>query len=157
MQDILAVVIAPVLLGVMINHAAPRPIVERAAVVAPPLATGVVALVVSSVIARNSQGVIAAGSPLLAALFVLHGGGFFLGYAISRALGVGERASRTNSIEVGMQNSTLGAVLAAAHIAPMAAVPCAFSSVMHSLLGSALAAWWRWRDSRIPHTQVEDI
>ena len=28
---------------------------------------------------------------------------------------------------------------------PLAAVPCAISSVVHSVLGSALAGWWRLR------------
>jgi BASS family bile acid:Na+ symporter len=53
--------------------------------------------------------------------------------------------ARTISIEVGMQNSGLGAVLAKTRFAaePLTAVPSALSSVCHSLLGSLLAAWWR--------------
>ena len=44
------------------------------------------------------------------------------------------------------QNSTLGAVLAAVHFKdPTTAVPCAISACMHSLLGSALAAYFRSR------------
>jgi len=49
---------------------------------------------------------------LLGAICALHAGGFGLGYAVSRAVGVPERQARTNSIEVGMQNSALGAVRA---------------------------------------------
>lgn len=63
-----------------------------------------------------------------------------LGYGISRLLRVPEKQSRTNSIEVGMQNSALGAVLATLHFAdPLTAVPCAISATMHSLLGSTFA------------------
>jgi len=99
------------------------------------------------VVARNAGQIANVGPQLLAALLLLHGGGFALGYLASRALGLSERKARTNSIEVGMQNSTLGAVLAATHIGPLAAVPCALSAITHSLLGSLLAGFWRARDS----------
>ncbi len=43
-----------------------------------------------------------------------------------------------------MQNSTLGAVLAALHFAdPLTAAPCAVSACTHSVMGSLLAAVWR--------------
>ncbi len=46
-----------------------------------------------------------------------------------------------------MQNSALGAVLATLHFAdPLTAIPCAISATTHSLLGSAFAGYWRWRD-----------
>jgi BASS family bile acid:Na+ symporter len=45
-----------------------------------------------------------------------------------------------------MQNSGLGVVLARRHFAdPLTAVPCAISSVVHSAVGSLLAAVWRMR------------
>lgn len=46
--------------------------------------------------------------------------------------------------QVGMQNSTLGAVLAALHFSdPLTAAPCAVSACTHSVMGSLLAAVWR--------------
>ena len=46
-----------------------------------------------------------------------------------------------------MQNSALGAYLALAHFSdPLTAVPCAISACTHSLMGSAIAGFWRWRD-----------
>ena len=81
-------------------------------------------------------------------------GGFALGYGLSKLLGIKERQARTNSIEVGMQNSALGAVLATLHFAdPLTAVPCAISATMHSLLGSSLAGFWRLID---PEQQPTD-
>ncbi|MCU0794150.1 MAG: bile acid:sodium symporter family protein, partial [Opitutaceae bacterium] len=60
--------------------------------------------------------------------------------------GFPEVVRRTVSIEVGMQNSGLGVVLARNNFAdPLTAVPCAISSVAHSLIGSLLAGWWRRR------------
>jgi BASS family bile acid:Na+ symporter len=66
---------------------------------------------------------------------------------------------RTISIEVGMQNSGLGTVLAKKHFADpvtgvsLAAVPCAISAVCHSVLGSILAAYWR---NRVPKLESDD-
>lgn len=43
-----------------------------------------------------------------------------------------------------LQNSVLGVVLAGQHFSsPLTAVPCAVSSVCHSLIGSTLAGFWR--------------
>lgn len=46
------------------------------------------------------------------------------------------------SIEVGMQNSGLGAALATAHFSPLAAVPSAIFSVWHNISGPILATYW---------------
>ena len=98
--------------------------------------------------ASNSVAVMAAGVKLVAGIFALHAGGFFLGYTVSKyAIGVPEKAARTNSIEVGMQNSALGAMLATQHFGPMAAVPCAISACLHSLLGSILAWYFSSKDA----------
>lgn len=59
-------------------------------------------------------------------------------------------------LQVGMQNSALGAVLAAVHFQdPLTAVPCALSACLHSLMGSGLAAFWRSRDST--HDKAETM
>uniref|UniRef100_A0A1D2A3A2 Uncharacterized protein n=1 Tax=Auxenochlorella protothecoides TaxID=3075 RepID=A0A1D2A3A2_AUXPR len=144
----LQVVLGPVLLGTALNSCFPRAV----AAVAPACAlsaVAVIALICGRVIAANAAAVLAAGPRLLLAVAALHGLGFALGYFLSRLVGVPERAARTNSIEVGMQNSALGAVLATAHFSahPLAAVPCAISACMHSVMGSLLAAYWRGRDA----------
>lgn len=90
--------------------------------------------------------------------FCLDTGGFALGYGVSKLLGVKERQARTNSIEVGMQNSALGAVLATLHFAdPLTAVPAAISATMHSLLGSTLAGFWRLIDPEEPSPSLDLI
>lgn len=82
---------------------------------------------------------------LLIAVVALHGCGFAFGYAAAKLGRVSVADRRTISIEVGMQNSGLGAKLAASHFAanPMAAAPADISAVIHSLIGSLLAAIWR--------------
>jgi BASS family bile acid:Na+ symporter len=90
-----------------------------------------------------------AALPLFISVFLLNAFGFGAGYIFALASGCRESLRRTSSIEVGMQNSGLGVVLARQNFAdPLTAVPCAISSVFHSVIGSMLAGWWRWRDSR---------
>lgn len=139
-------VLAPVLLGAFLNQTFPRT-VRRVARFTPLLATLLCVLIVGSMLATNRAIILAAGPSILSAVFVLHASGFFLGYAISRGLGLSERIARTNSIEVGMQNSALAGVLATVHFAfdPSVAAPCAISACTHATLGSVLAGIWRLR------------
>ena len=103
-------------------------------------------MIAASVIGSGREQVLEAGPRLLAALVCLHAGGFLLGYIAGRVFLRRELAARTVSIEVGMQNSGLGVVLAQQNfVSPLVAIPCAISAVFHSLIGSLLAAYWRRR------------
>ena len=60
-----------------------------------------------------------------------------LGYVLSQWLLKNKEVSKTIAIEVGMQNSGLGVVLAQENFAnPMTAIPAAISSLVHSVYGS---------------------
>lgn len=142
------VVVLPVVLGVWLNRQAPR-LMQRVQVGLPLVSVVVIALICASIIGGSATAVRAAAGRLLGAVFGLHAGGFALGYVVARLTGWDQIVARTVSIEVGMQNSGLGVVLARRHFAdPLTAVPCAISSVFHSVIGSILAGWWRWRDGR---------
>lgn len=142
------VVLLPVALGTLLNRMFPAS-VAKIAPFTPALAVAMVATICACVMAQTSSAVRQAGAGILLAVAALHVGGFALGYLASRAFGIEEKAARTNSIEVGMQNSTLGASLALLHFAdPVTAVPCVMSACVHSVLGSALAGFWRTRDER---------
>lgn len=144
------VVLLPVLAGLALHHMAPR-LVRRVTPVAPLVSVIVIALICANVIGKNAEQVMSYGGQLIAAVAALHAGGFALGYVIARVFGFEELVRRTVSIEVGMQNSGLGAVLATRHFTNpqtqlcLAAAPCAISAVTHSLFGSVLAVWWRMR------------
>jgi BASS family bile acid:Na+ symporter len=141
----LQVVVLPVMLGVWLNRLAPRA-VRQAQQVLPLVSVLVIALICASIIGGSAAAVKDAAWRLLGAVFGLHAGGFLLGYVAARLLRFELTTARTVSIEVGMQNSGLGVVLARRHFAdPLTAVPCAISSVFHSVIGSLLAGWWRWR------------
>jgi BASS family bile acid:Na+ symporter len=114
---------------------------------APLVSVILIALVCGSIIGQNAAAVRTSGVWLLAAVTTLHAGGFALGRLVGLVIGYPPAVGRAIAIEVGMQNSGLGVVLAQRHFPadPLAAVPCAISSVVHSVLGSALAGWWRLR------------
>jgi BASS family bile acid:Na+ symporter len=137
------VVVLPVAVGLLLKHWLPR--LTRAILPAAPLAAVVmITLIVASIIGAGRVEILAAGGRLLLAVFALHTGGFLLGYILSRAIRADVITSRTVSIEVGMQNSGLGVVLARQNFAdPLVAIPSAISSLFHSLIASVLAAIWR--------------
>jgi BASS family bile acid:Na+ symporter len=146
--DTFKVVVVPVLLGVVLNQRLPR-LARRVAPFSPLVSALAIVLIVASIIGQKRELILTAGPRLLAAPALLHLGGFALGYLASRLLRLVESDCRTVAIEVGMQNSGLGSVLATQHFPGTAApVPCAISAVYHSLMGSLLAGWWRWRDAR---------
>ncbi|HYB98626.1 MAG TPA: bile acid:sodium symporter family protein [Candidatus Limnocylindrales bacterium] len=142
----LQVVLIPVLLGIGLNHAAPG-LVRRVLPVAPLISVLTIVLICASIAGQSRDALFASGLGLLAAVFMLHAGGFGLGYVFGRVASYGETINRTISIEVGMQNSGLGAVLARQHFPdPATALPAAISATVHSLIGSILAAYWRTRE-----------
>lgn len=139
------VVLIPVLAGVILNRRAPR-LVRVLLPVSPLVSVAAIALICSSIIGQNAAAIRSSGAILLLAVFLLHAGGFLIGYLFARILGYQTQIARTLSIEVGMQNSGLGVVLAQRHFpGTLAPVPCAISSVFHSVIGSMLAGIWRWR------------
>lgn len=161
-ESTVQVVLLPVLAGLALHHLAPR-LVEKVTPLAPLVSVVVIALICAYVIGKNAELVRTHGAQLLAAVGLLHAGGFALGYTVTRVFGYEELVRRTVAIEVGMQNSGLGTVLATQHFTNpatglcLAAVPCAISATMHSLIGSALAVWWRTRLPPDPTLQSEDL
>jgi BASS family bile acid:Na+ symporter len=139
------VVVLPVAAGVLLHARAPR-LVARVLPAAPLAAVVFITLIVASIIGAGRDEILGAGGRLVGAVFALHTLGFLFGYVLSRLLRRPVVTARTVSIEVGMQNSGLGVVLARANFAdPLVAIPSAISSLFHSLIASVLAGYWRRR------------
>jgi BASS family bile acid:Na+ symporter len=139
----LQVILLPVATGLLLNQLAPRA-VARVLPAAPLISVAAIVLICASIIAQSADALVASGLQLVGAVFTLHAGGFALGYGFGKLFGYDVSIRRTMSVEVGMQNSGLGAVLARRHFAdPLTALPAAISATFHSVIGSALAAWWR--------------
>ena len=145
------IVLAPLVIGVALNRFSPR-FVKFILPVSPLISVLTITLICASIIGSSADDFKQSGGKLILAVFLLHAGGFFLGYFFSRLLRCDELTSRTISVEVGMQNSGLGAALARAHFTamPLTALPCAISATFHSVIGSILAGLWRLRPVRSP-------
>jgi BASS family bile acid:Na+ symporter len=140
----LQIVLAPMAIGVTLNRYFPR-FVNFVLPVSPLVSVLAITLICASIIGSSAAKFEQSGGKLLLAVFLLHSGGFLLGYVASRLLRCDELTSRTISVEVGMQNSGLGAALAEKHFTSLslAPLPCAISATFHSVIGSCLAGVWR--------------
>ncbi len=156
LQNMLAIVLVPVLAGTGLNQLFPRA-AARVSAGLPLVAIVLVILIVGGIVGGAKAQITEHAGVLILATFLLHAVGFGLGLVLARALGMSPSEQRTISIEVGMQNSGLGSGLAktpafAAQFASvsqaaLAPVPAAISAVWHVVIGSLLASWWRQRDS----------
>ncbi|KAH7671168.1 Bile acid:sodium symporter/arsenical resistance protein Acr3 protein [Dioscorea alata] len=146
----LQVVVAPVLLGSYMQSKFPS-LVKAILPFAPLLAVLTSSLLASSVFSENFVRLKSSlagdlGTVILSVL-LLHFAGFFVGYLVSLIAGFGERQRRAISIEVGMQNSSLGVVLATSHFSsPLVALPAALSAILMNIMGSTLGFIWRYID-----------
>jgi BASS family bile acid:Na+ symporter len=140
------VVLLPVAAGLLMRRFTPK-LANGLLPIAPPLAVLLVTLIVASIIGSGRDIIREAAPSLFVAVITLHALGFGLGYGLSSLITPRRTVRRTVSIEVGMQNSGLGAELArtnfASTIAASVAVPSALSALTHCIYGSVIAWWWQ--------------
>lgn len=156
----LKAVLLPIAAGMLIRDKAPQ-FANKIGKLAPFLSMVLVSLLCGGVVAQNAVASLAGGltkgavTKIIMAVLSLHTIGFLSGYLTSKKVfGLSEKASRTISIETGMQNSALALIMARSIFANMsggvsssmvalACLPGAISATVHSCLGSALAVYWR--------------
>lgn len=140
--SIVQVVILPIVLGLVAQRFLGSKV--RAAVEVLPLVSVISIVLIVAAVVAVSQAKIAESGFLIMAVVVLHNTlGLMLGYLAGKVFGLPLAQRKTLAIEVGMQNSGLGAALATAHFSPLAAVPSALFSVWHNISGALLATWFR--------------
>lgn len=105
----------------------------------------VLLFVIAVVVYRSGDRMIAALPEIGAAVVLLNTLAFILGYYAPRLLGMGVIASRTISIEVAIQNTTLGMTLAVQFFNPMVALPAAIFSIWMYVAGLTMATIWARR------------
>jgi BASS family bile acid:Na+ symporter len=140
-KDIVGVVIVPILLG-LIAKTLFRKQAAASAKALPLVSTIAIVLIIAIIVALNRPKLLTNGALIFAAVILHNLFGFALGYLFARLFGMDLAKRKAVMFETGMQNSGLGAALAAAHFSPLAAVPSALFSVWHNLSGSALATWF---------------
>jgi len=140
-MSIVKVILVPLALGFLLQKIVPG--VVKAAIPVLPLVSVIgIVLIVAAVVAVNKAAIAQSGL-LIFAVVVLHNGfGLLIGYFAARMSGLSLAKRKAISIEVGMQNSGLGAALASAHFSPLAAVPSAVFSVWHNISGALVANYF---------------
>jgi BASS family bile acid:Na+ symporter len=140
--SILQLVMLPIVLGVVAQRLLGAK-VQFAVDVLPLVSVVSIVMIVCAVVAA-SQAKIAESGLLIMAVVILHNSfGFLLGYFTGKLFKLPLAQRKSLSLEVGMQNSGLGAALAAAHFSPLAAVPSALFSVWHNISGALLSTYFR--------------
>ncbi|WP_085523664.1 bile acid:sodium symporter family protein [Tuberibacillus sp. Marseille-P3662] len=140
--SIIKIVILPIILGLLVKMLL-RGKVEAGVKVLPLVSVIAIVAIVAAVVATNNEKIASTGLEIFAIVMLHNLLGLLVGYGLAKLLKMTPDKQKAVSIEVGMQNSGLGASLAVAHFSPLAAVPSAIFSVWHNLSGPIVATLFR--------------
>lgn len=107
-----------------------------------------ISLIIAIIMAVNRTEILKCPVMVFVAVVLHNAIGLAAGYIIARVFGALEKDARTISIEVGMQNSGLGAALANQFFSPLSALPAALFSLWHNVSGIIVS--WYWKKDRKP-------
>ena len=137
-MSVLQMVLFPIFLGLVVRALFKKQ-VEQASQTMPLVSVISIVLILAAVVAVSKDKIVESGL-LIFSVVVLHNClGYLIGYFAAKLFKLNTADSKAVAIEVGMQNSGLGAALAAAHFNPIAAVPSALFSFWHNVSGPILA------------------
>ncbi|MGR9049070.1 bile acid:sodium symporter family protein [Halobacillus faecis] len=140
--SIVKVVLVPIILGLIVQSIFKNKV--QATVKALPLISVIsIVAIVAAVVSVNQSQIAETGAAIFAIVVVHNLLGYLAGYGLGKLFNMEPAKQRAISIEVGMQNSGLGASLAAVHFNPLAAVPSAIFSVWHNISGPIIATIFR--------------
>ncbi|OSI17467.1 sodium transporter [Neisseria dentiae] len=145
--SIAKMVLLPIVLGVA-AHLLFRKQTEAAVGVLPLVSVVAIVLIIGAVVGASKLKILESGLLILGVVILHNGIGYLLGFLAAKLCKLPFDAQKTLAIEVGMQNSGLGAALASAYFTPLAAVPSAIFSVWHNISGSLLASYWAAKAGR---------
>lgn len=145
--DILKIVLAPVLIGLILNTLFHRQ-VEKITTIVPVISVLSIIFIIAIVVALSAAKLATVAIIAFAAVMIHNLLGLTFGYGAPRLLGLNHTKAKAISFEIGMENSGLAVALALAHLDPVAAIPGAIFSVWHNFSGSLLAGYWGNRDSK---------
>lgn len=139
--SIVTIVLIPVILGITIKKMSPK-FTEKAGALTPFISIIAIMLIIACVVALNVSNITTMAFAMIIAVVLHNTMGLILGYWIAYFTKQNVKNCRAISIEVGMQNSGLGAVLAHTHFTPMTALPSVVFSIWHNISGAVLASIW---------------
>nr|WP_319822860.1 bile acid:sodium symporter family protein [Psychrobacter piscatorii] len=145
MITITKIVILPILLGVIFHKFLGNKIAFVTEVL-PMVSVLGISIIIAAVVAVSKATILDSGAIVFIVVALHNMLGYTLGYLIARLSGFTEKQRRAIMVEVGMQNSGLGAALAATYFNPVAALPSAIFSVWHNFSGALVANIFAKRD-----------
>ncbi len=140
-KSIMLMVVVPLGVGLFLKHRY-RSRIEKVLNVFPAISTLFIAFICGLIVALNKEKLAGITGLIFVAVVLLNMVGLVGGYWAGRLYGFSEKRRRTLSIEVGMQNAGLGAVLALKHFPPEAALPSALFATWCVITASVLAGIW---------------
>jgi len=153
-MSVIQVVLIPIVLGI-IAQLVFKPIVSKGIAILPTVSVVAIVLIVAAVVSGSRDKILETGL-LIFAIVILHNGlGYLFGFLIAKVFKLNYEDQKAVSIEVGMQNSGLGAQLAIAHFDPVSAVPSAIFSFWHNISGPILATYWSSKADRVEKKKEE--
>ncbi|WP_110927874.1 bile acid:sodium symporter family protein [Bacillus massiliglaciei] len=157
LMSILQIVLIPIILGVAVRMIFKEKVQESTKVL-PLISVITIVAVVAAVMSSNKEKIMESGLAIMGVVILHNCLGLFLGFMAAKVLKLSYKDQKSVSIEVGMQNSGLGAALASVHFSPLAAVPSAIFSVWHNISGPILATYWSKKaEEKEQETQRENI
>lgn len=147
-MSVVQVVLIPIILGIVAQFVF-KPLVQKSVDILPTVSVVAIVMIVAGVVSGSRDKILETGL-LIFAIVILHNGlGYLFGFLIAKAFKLNYEDQKAVSIEVGMQNSGLGAQLALAHFDPLSAVPSAIFSFWHNISGPILATYWSSKADRL--------
>ena len=141
-ETTLRIVVLPVLMGMIFRYFLKERI-KRVESFLPYVAILSISFIIGTIFAMNHS-VLKDISPLIVGVVLIHNIlGFVLGYLFGILVGLDRKMAKTLSIEVGMQNSGLSAVLAIKYFSKVSALPSAVFSLSQNLIGVLLSFFFR--------------
>ena len=148
MISIVQVVLAPILLGLLVNQLFGQ-FVRRVTKILPMISIVAILLIVGGVVSVNAEKILQTGA-LMMSVVVLHNlCGYALGFCAAKIFKMNAAKTKAISIEVGMQNSGLAVSLAMIHFDAAAAIPGALFSVWHNISGSLAANYLAQKSNKL--------
>lgn len=143
MYDILFIVLLPVILGLLLQWKLPNKTIETINKNSGILAMIVISIIIACIYASSSLTLSNIPYLLVIAVILHNSIGIASGYFITLLLSKNKSIARTIAIEVGMQNSGLGAILAKTHFTIGSSLPSAIFSIWHNISGALMVEFWR--------------
>jgi len=142
--SIVKMVIVPLLAGLFIKRHFKR-LLETFSNIAPAFSTVFIALICGLIVALNRDHLLSVSVVVFIAVFWHNLLGLASGYGAAKLYGFEAKRRRKLSIEVGMQNAGLGAVLALKHFSADVAIVPALFATWCVITASILAEFWSKR------------